>query len=177
MKPIDWMNAEGKLILPAERVWLRDAAHTITHHFEHPVIVNIGVYKCASMYCLRVGAPGARIIGIDIIPPQAPIPPRLRGEFFVADSRECHKGFKGPIHLLFHDGDHHYDVISADIKNWVSKVVSGGIAAFHDYNPSRHNRKKRPWLLDVERAVEEWFAKGGWERLDAPESLGAFRRL
>ena len=170
---MDWMNAEGKLILPAERIWLRDIASS----FERPVIVNIGVYKCATMYCLRAGAPEARIVGVDLEPPQGPVHPSLEAEFVVADSRVYHKDFKGPIDLLFHDGGHTYDVVKADISGWVPKVVVGGIVVFHDYNPSRHNRKKRPWVLGVAKAVGEWFAKGGWEKLAAPGSLGAFRRL
>lgn len=175
---MDWMTTEGKLILPAERVWLRNAAHTIAQRFGNPTIVNIGVYKCATMYCLRAGAPSARLIGIDLEPPQAKVHPSLKAEFIVGDSRTSHTKVKDPVHILFHDGNHTYDVISVDIKYWIPKVVAGGIVAFHDYNPSRHNRKKRPWVLGVEKAVNERFAQDPeWERLKTPESLGAFLRL
>jgi len=174
---VPWLTACGKALTPNERKWLRDAAHDVTRDFGAVVvIVNIGVFRCASMYCLRAGAPKARIVGIDIKKCSVPIHRELRAEFIIADSRECHKTFKEPIHLLFIDGDHHYEVVRADIANWAPKVVPGGIISFHDFAPSPKDLRKIPYLEGVRRAVTEWNERAGWIRLSAPDSVAAFRR-
>ena len=42
----------------------------------------------------------------------------------------------GPIRLLFVDGLHTYEGVRDDIRNWVPRVVHGGIVVFDDYyNP------------------------------------------
>jgi hypothetical protein len=39
--------------------------------------------------------------------------------------------------LVYVDADHSYKAVMADIKAWASKLVAGGIMAFHDYdNPA-----------------------------------------
>ena len=174
--PVPWKEASG-FILPAERVWLRDAAFVVSQRFKRPTIVNIGVWKCASMYCFRAGAPEACIVGIDRKPCPVEIHPELKAELILADSRTCHIDFKDPIHLLFVDGGHKYAVVTADIANWVPKVVAGGIVAFHDYAPSARELVNTPYLVDVKRAVDEWAALAGWKGIQAPDSLAAFRRL
>jgi hypothetical protein len=128
------------------------------------------------MYCLRAGAPAARLVGIDIKPPCAPVHPELKAEFIIEDSRKCHAAFKGPIDFLFIDGDHHYAVVKADIANWSPKIVSRGIIAFHDYAPLPVDLAKNPQLEGVRRAVNEWHVLTSWVRLKAPDSIAAFRR-
>ena len=39
----------------------------------------------------------------------------------------------GPIRLLYVDGLHSYEGVRDDIKNWVPRVVKGGIIVFDDY--------------------------------------------
>ena len=171
---VPWKTAYGAVLLTAERQWLKEAAIVVARLFTHPTLVNIGVFQCASMYCLRAGAPEARLIGIDIVRPKPPHK-ELQAEFIIADSQECHTGFKGPIHLLFIDGDHRYATVKADIANWTPKIVPGGVVAFHDYAPSQKHLIK--WKLEgVRRAVDEWAAKSGWERLQTTGSLAACRR-
>jgi hypothetical protein len=128
------------------------------------------------MYCLRAEAPSARIVGIDIRPCDVAIHKELRAEFIIADSRVCHVDFEGPVHLLFIDGDHHYAIVKADIVNWGSKIVPGGVISFHDYAPLPKDLAKNPHLEGVRRAVSEWAAKTAWERLETPDSIAAFRR-
>ena len=99
--------------------------------------------------------------------------------FLEADSRECHAQVEGPIHLLLIDGDHHKEVIEADIQNWTPKVPVGGIVAFHDYTPTPQWVKTLPHLADVESAVTEWLLAnvGKYKPLMAEGSLAGFRRI
>jgi len=173
---IPWQEAYGAALHLVEREWLKRTATTISQRFEHSTIVNLGVFQCASMYCLRAGALKARIIGIDITPSPLPIHEELRAEFIIANSQVCHVNFKDPIHLLFIDGDHDYKAVLGDIAGWVPKVVPGGIVAFHDYAPSPKQLKK--WKLQgVRQAIDEWNAKANWKKLSSPGSLAAFQRV
>ena len=89
-----------------------------------------------------------------------------------------------PIHLLFVDGGHRYQVVRSDIGNFGQHVVVGGIMAFHDYARSkgyleerRRSLPKRP-PLGVRRAVDELCTEGqGWEPLAIMDSIKAFQRV
>lgn len=171
---VPWQEAYGAVLLINERKWLKQAAYSIAHRFKKPILVNIGVFECASMYCLRAGAPDARIVGVDVKRPTT-VHKELKAEFIIADSRKCHTAFKEPIHLLFVDGDHHYATVKADIASWASKIVPGGIVVFHDYAPTPKHLKK--WKLEgIRQAVDEWTAKAKWKRFLAVGSLAAFQR-
>jgi len=173
---VPWEKACGKALTKREREWLYLSARQVAASFKHPVIVNIGVFRCASMYCLRAGAPKARLVGIDIERCPTKIHPELKAEFIIGDSRKCHKDFKESIQMLFIDGDHHYAIVKADIKNWVPKIVSGGVVVFHDYNPLSKDLQKNPHLEGVHRAIDEWVkTHPDWHRLPTPDSLAAFQ--
>lgn len=173
---VPWKTARGGVLHLVERDRLRDAAAYVVQRFGQPTIVNIGVLWYASMYCLRAGAPEARLVGVDIKKdPTTEVHPELKAEFIWADSRICHATFKDPIHLLFIDGDHDYPVIAADIANWTPKVVPGGLVLFHDYAPSKKHLVRHK-LQGVRRAIDEWAAKSGWERFQSSGSLAAFQR-
>lgn len=45
----------------------------------------------------------------------------------------CNQVADNSLGLLYLDGDHSYDGVMKDLKNWSSKVVEGGIIAGHDY--------------------------------------------
>lgn len=172
---VPWQRAFGAVLLLGERKWLKDAASRTVKQFKNPVIVNIGVFQCASMYCLRAGAPKARIVGIDIAKCAVKARPELQAEFIWGDSRVVHVSFKPLIHLLFIDGGHDYPVIKADIANWVPKIVPGGVVAFHDYAPLKKHLIKHK-LQGIRQAVDEWAAKAKWKRLSTVGSLAAFQR-
>jgi predicted O-methyltransferase YrrM len=174
MPDIPWRKSCGLALPTVERAWLKKAASIISKYFKTPLIVNIGVFRCASMYCLRAGAPAARIIGIDVAACPIPIDPTLKAEFIIEDSTTCHVQVEGPIHLLFIDGDHHYEVVKADIKNWTPKVAPGGIVVFHDYAPLPKDLVKNPFLVGVRKAVSEWQAEVKWKRIPAEGSLAAY---
>lgn len=173
---IDYKTAYGQVLLPDEREYLKATATRLQDKFGSPTIVNIGVFRCASMYCLRAGSPKARMIGVDIKPCSVEIDSSLRASFIIADSAECHVKVKPPIHLLFIDGDHHHEGVRADLENWTLKIPPRGVVIMHDYAPLPKHLALLPELEGVRRAVEEWAARIKWERLSAPDSLAAFRR-
>lgn len=179
-----WRTIEGALMSSPERVWLKRTAASINAEFPLPLILNIGVYKGASMHCLRVGAPDAVLVGIDVAPRTVPAPQVLRAELLYGDSRRLGPRWKRPIHLLFIDGGHRYKVVCADILNFGMHVVLGGIVAFHDYSRSVEflTTRRRCWPgrapLGVKRAADELCTlKRGWESLEGVDSIGAFRRV
>ena len=47
-------------------------------------------------------------------------------------SAEAAKQWRGPIRLLFIDGDHSYAASKLDFESWSPFVIEGGIVAFHD---------------------------------------------
>lgn len=173
---IDYRTAYGQVLLPGEREYLKETAAQIQSKFSTLTIVNIGVFRCASMYCIRAGSSKARMIGVDIKSCDVPIDSSLRASFIVADSAKCHTQVKPPVHLLFIDGDHHYKAVEADLAGWVPKIPLGGIVVMHDHAPLPKHLALLPELEGVRRAVSEWAEKAKWERLLAPDSLAAFRR-
>lgn len=56
----------------------------------------------------------------------------------------------GSLDLIFIDGDHRYEVVSREVKDYWEKLKVGGILAGDDYN----------WP-DVKRAVDEFFVSHG----------------
>lgn len=175
----DYMHCPGAQLTQAERVFLKEQAALVWKECAPTMIVNIGVMWGASMACLRAGAPTARIIGVDIDFETYPL--KFKGFMpLKGDSTKVYEEFDGPIHLLFVDGDHHYETVRKDIEGWVPKIPVGGMVLFHDYNPTPHNLKMFPELEGVKRAVDEWAQKArdwGWTRIPAPDSLAAFRRF
>jgi len=173
---IDWRKAIGKSITKDERRYLKQQAGYIAEKFLAPTIVNIGVFRGATLLCLHAGAPKANLVGVDI--KSCPIKLGIQWRQATGDSTECHRDFDEDIHLLFIDGDHHYEYVLADLNNWASKVVSNGVVILHDCHPTQKSINKTPHLVEVNRAVEDWLGQSQdiWEEIDAPDSLRAFRR-
>ncbi|HUS95281.1 MAG TPA: class I SAM-dependent methyltransferase [Hyphomicrobiaceae bacterium] len=170
-----WTTVVGKAVIGAERVWLRDIASEVEAQFgTNMVIVNIGIFRGATMYCMRAGAPKARLVGIDTVYPQGPrLGDGLRAEVVIGDSGKCHAAFDGPVHLLFVDGDHRYEAVKADIEGWAPKVVSGGVIAFHDYAPAAKVAARH---AGIKQAVDEWQEGTEWGLIEAAGSIRAYRR-
>lgn len=55
------------------------------------------------------------------------------------------RDFGQPLGMLFIDGDHSYEGVSADIEAWLPHLSPGGLVAFHDIG----------WAEGVQRAVRE----------------------
>lgn len=55
-------------------------------------------------------------------------------EVIVGNSTEAHSAFKeSSLGMVFIDADHSYEGVSADIRNFLPKVVKGGLIGGHDY--------------------------------------------
>lgn len=172
MLSVDWKTARGKTLTLNERRAIKVCAEQAPND----LMVNIGIFRYASMYCIRAGAPSARIVGIDIKKPDVKPDPGLGARVIIGDSKECWRAVEDGIGFLFIDGDHRYEGVKADISVWAPKVTPGGILAFHDYAPLPYHLQLLPILEGVRRAVSEWHEESEWEELVRADSLIAFKR-
>lgn len=176
-----WKIVPGAALTAIEREWLKNAACSVAEKFEAPLLLNIGIFKGASMHCLRAGAPAARLVGIDsgVQCKSGDIQEKavLRAELIWKDSQQI--AWNRPIHLLFVDGGHAYKVVHSDIRTFGKHVVVGGIMAFHDYALSREcPEARRRRLLGVRRAIDELCTrKQGWGVCGSADSIKAFQRV
>lgn len=70
----------------------------------------------------------------------------------VTESKRAAKLFPpGGVDFCFIDGDHSYASVMDDLAAWWPKIKPGGSLAGHDY------RQTAPWLIDVTRAVHDFF--------------------
>lgn len=70
-----------------------------------------------------------------------------------ATSETAAEGPPEPIRLLFIDGLHTYEGVSADVRDWVPRLIPGGIVVFDDYpNPDP--------TVGVRRAVDDLLVSG-----------------
>lgn len=166
----DYLQVPGAQVTLAERQFIHDLA--AQYNRPDAVLVNIGIMWGCTLWCLRAGAPLARLYGVDIAPDVYPIADRanLRAEIIKANSHNLE--FGSLIDVLLIDGDHHYASVAADIDNWLGRVRIGGTVIFHDYTPTQHNLDMFPHLEGVRRAVDELCEREPhWKALTAPDSL------
>ena len=169
-----WKSAVGKAVIPIEREWLRSIASSIALLFADPVIVNIGIFRGATMYCMHAGAPNARMIGIDTVYPQGHVlDPKMKAQIIIGDSGKLHTEFDKEIHMLFIDGDHRYPAVKADIEGWTPKVAVGGYVIFHDYKTEPKVAAKH---AGVKQAILEWEAEAQWDLMPDMGSMRTYRR-
>jgi len=139
---MDWndvMLVDGQ-IFKSERYFFRDIAEETTARFwdTQITIVNIGVWKGASMHCFRLGSLGANLIGIDVMGAynmEQRLVDYLRAEIIKRNSNYVSDP-PNPIHLLFVDGGHEFETVEGDILLYCPNVVSGGYVLFHDAGES-----------------------------------------
>ena len=170
-----WLDAPGAALTGDERRWLRSVAMDVESRFKIAVIVNLGIYKGASMRCLRAGAPAATLVGIDLTGGDLLWQTgTLKAEIVKGNVESAWRDFDREIHLLFFDADHRKEPMMIQLWGWAPLVAEGGIMAFHDY-PLPEPR----W--GVKAAVDEWMGSARrvhtWAEVDAPDKLKAFRRL
>ena len=146
-----------------EAGWLAAQAAALQ---EDATIVHLGVASGASLMCSRAGNPTALVVGIDHDPLCMGLD--IDAELFLADSRTFAWG--APVNFLFVDTDHTEGSTIAEIQNWHGRIVPGGVIAFHDYGNAHLH-----WCKGVKRAVDKW-DWAGWTRIDAPDSIRAFRK-
>jgi len=139
---MDWndvMLVDGQ-IWEAERYFFKEIAEETVQQFwdTQITIVNIGIWKGASMHCFRLGAPGANLVGIDVMGSynmEARLKDFLgakiikRNSNYVADP-------PNPIHLLLVDGGHEFETVENDIMLYCPNIPPGGHVLFHDAGES-----------------------------------------
>ena len=147
-----------------ERLWLKDQAAELP---KNAMIIHIGVDYGVSLHCSRAGNKTATIIGIDLQPGRFQGKQDKHMGLVKADSGTV--TLDQPVDFLFVDGDHSEEGVTTDIKTWLDRVV--GVIAFHDYGWG----ERYPWVRGVKPAVDAW-DWSGWELIDAPDSIRAYRR-
>ena len=132
-------------------------------------IVEVGSFKGKSTIWLASGAAaGNRCKVYAIDPHTGSIPDKRRGEVLwtfdafkqnvekagvshlidpiLATSEEAIRTFDEPVGLIFIDGEHEYPFVQRDARQWVEKVIPGGVMSFHDTMASCTNLFRRPFL-------------------------------
>jgi len=97
------------------------------------IIVEIGAGEGGATYGLRLAAPGATVVSIDMDKEVATILGDSHAPATVAALRRLLHA--RPVDVLFIDGDHSYEGVRADFEMYAPLVRSGGIVAFHDILP------------------------------------------
>lgn len=172
-----WLKVPARLTYN-DRLCLRALAEYIAKDIQTPVIVNIGLWRGGSMCCLREGAPTATLIGVDVRILNGELLKKLDARIIKGDSCQCADLVDAPVHLLFIDGDHHEEAVRCDIAEWIPKIPSGGVVAFHDYSPPAESLAKPELyhLADVKRVVDEWQEDAKWDVLYRWDSMIVFER-
>jgi predicted O-methyltransferase YrrM len=155
------------------QIMMREAGHL--YHLAHGrrVIVEIGSYRGRSTCILALGSEGVGGI-VHAIDPHIDSSGHAEGTYIAGDheqllenarrfgvsdrirpvvlrSDEARRGWDGTqIDLLWIDGDHSYEAVSADLGDWSGLVRPGGIICGHDYSDSWPGTK---------RAWDEFFAR------------------
>lgn len=98
-------------------------------------IVTVGCFKGRSIAYMLYGCPSAKMYGIDI-EKQPEMEQYLDDiDYIIADSGRMDTSVvKEPIDLLFIDGDHTFDGVMRDMRNWLHRVAPGGVVVVHDFN-------------------------------------------
>ena len=170
----DYLIVPGAQVTLDERRFFRNIASQ--YNRTSATIVNIGIMWGCTLWCLRDGAQYAKLYGVDLTPDKWQITERenLHATILQGDSRTLE--FEDEIDVLLIDGDHHYDVVKADIENWIGRVKKGGSVIFHDYAPTELNMRQFPELEGVKRAVDEWSAANPqWKLIGTADSAIGFK--
>lgn len=158
-------------------------------------IVEIGSWKGKSTFCLAKGLRDGTIIAIDPFDASGergshelygqtrgalPLIEQFKhnlGAHGLLGKIEVKQGFSRDfagtiraVDFLFIDGDHSQAGCEYDFRTFSPEVKSGGLLAFHDYNPSRMDIGPT-WVIEtMVRKMPEWTYVGRWD------SLAVFRR-
>ena len=171
----DYLTIPGIFMRPGDRKIIKELSSKVALQFPHCTIVHIGIGWGGSLYCSRAGAPHVAIYGVDIdgvahLKGTEEQQRELNLIPITGDSRFAHRAFLDPIHFLYVDGDHTYEVLSEDIKNWSGKVATGGYIAFHDCQTCG-------WAVEVNRAIDDNLSAKEWEDLGISGWSRYFRRV
>lgn len=81
---------------------------------------------------------------------------RTNVKIIKGDSKKIFEDFQDEyFDWIYIDGDHSYEGVYSDLKNWMSKVKKGGVISGHDFDPDLS------WdvasKFGVNRAIDEFF--------------------
>ena len=107
------------------------------------VIVEIGSWKGKSTICLAKGTKAGNNLKVYAIDQQYATLKQFKYNInkekvddliipIVKTSKEAFTNFNKSIELVFIDGNHDYQFVKIDFRLWHSKLINGGIMAFHD---------------------------------------------
>lgn len=151
----DYRMAKGWLTDP-ERDALVDYARSAAEGIAEATIVNIGVEFGASLHCLRHGAPGATLYGIDLNISKLVGDPHAK--LIEGNSNDAAVAAMVPkdVDLLFVDGGHDYDTVLGDLRLWAPKVGVGGYLLLHDYSSWELHKGVVDAVAAWERRLKKW---------------------
>lgn len=85
------------------------------------------------------------------------------------DSAQLADQVSGELAFILIDGDHTSPAVDNDIAAWTPKLMSGGIAAFHDYGRRKNGCR-------VTQAVDNWQAVAQWRNLGVVDTMAGYRK-
>jgi predicted O-methyltransferase YrrM len=132
----DLCKIHGMLIWPEAQI-LKTCARMLP---ADPVIINIGAGVGTSAIAILEERPDAFIFSVDRDPAdlerinlrecEIPITRCIR---ILGKSWDVGQDFPYLVNMVFVDGDHGVKAVEKDICTWITKILPGGIMAFHDY--------------------------------------------
>lgn len=174
-----YLQAKGWLT-EGERKFLYETAK---HFGQYANILNIGVEFGASIACLCEGNPSvwASITGVDINNSKYAGPAYKNLKLVTADSLEFLEVYPSSdrykYHFAFVDGNHTYEHVIQEARLLESRIILGGILAFHDCYSWEAPGQVHAICPGVNQAVSEWFGTMGhkFEELPYVDSIRVFR--
>lgn len=169
------MNCSRKITLPR-----------IFKNLGFGVGVEVGVERGVYSKVLVREIPGLKLYGVDpwqfYLGYREHVPQERLDEFFRATkerlkdydyqiirdtSMNAVKRFAdNSIDFVYIDGNHTYDFVKEDIREWHKKVRKGGIVAGHDYGNNVYMQSGgQKQVMRVKQAVDEWVAENKIEYL------------
>lgn len=85
------------------------------------------------------------------------------------DSAQLADQVSGELAFILIDGDHTSPAIDKDIAAWTPKLMSGGVAAFHDYGRRKNGCR-------VTQAVDSWQTAAHWHFLGVVDTMAGYRK-
>lgn len=163
-----WDKDEPPLMTPSEINLLVDSVRSMK---TLDIAVELGCYAGKTSIIIASEIPiGARYIAVDsFVIDYSTVRDRAIKlfqkypviELIEKSTNDAAEMFNDPIDWLLVDADHQDHSIQEDSKNWLPKVRSGGLVAFHDYANSQ--------FPSISKRVEE--SSAGWMIYDQVDSL------
>jgi predicted O-methyltransferase YrrM len=132
----DLCNQFGMLIWPEAKI-LKVCALMLP---DNPIIVNVGAGAGTSAVAILEERPDAFIFSVDKNVAELE---RINLQLCGMDLSRCVRllgrswtvgeNFPYFVNMVFIDADHGTVAVKKDIDVWIPKIISGGVAAFHDY--------------------------------------------